>query len=96
MFITGPEVVRAVTGEDVTFEELGGAMTHATKSGTAHFAAEDEDECFDVARTLLAYLPLNNMEDPPRRVPPTTPGARSRASSTSSPTTPTSPTTCAR
>jgi propionyl-CoA carboxylase beta chain len=69
MFITGPEVVRAVTGEDVTFEELGGAMTHATKSGTAHIAAEDEDECFDLARSLLGYLPLNNMEDPPRRVP---------------------------
>jgi len=69
MFITGPEVVRAVTGEDVTFEELGGAMTHATKSGTAHIAAEDEDECFDLARSLLSYLPLNNMEDPPRRVP---------------------------
>jgi propionyl-CoA carboxylase beta chain len=69
MFITGPEVVRAVTGEDVTFEELGGAMTHATKSGTAHIAAEDEDECFDLARSLLGYLPPNNMEDPPRRVP---------------------------
>src|SRR6266511_1437955 len=69
MFITGPEVVRAVTGEDVTFEELGGAMTHATKSGTAHFAAEDEDECFDLARQLVSFLPLNNMEDPPRRVP---------------------------
>jgi propionyl-CoA carboxylase beta chain len=69
MFITGPEVVKTVTGEDVTFEELGGAITHATKSGTAHFAAEDEDECFDLARALLGYLPLNNMEDPPRRQP---------------------------
>jgi acetyl-CoA carboxylase carboxyltransferase component len=57
------------TGEDVTFEELGGAMTHATKSGTAHFAAEDEDECFDLARELVGFLPLNNMEDPPRRQP---------------------------
>jgi propionyl-CoA carboxylase beta chain len=53
MFITGPDVVKTVTGEDVTFEELGGAMTHATKSGTAHFAAEDEDECFDLARELI-------------------------------------------
>ncbi len=69
MFITGPEVVKAVTGEDVTFEELGGAMTHATKSGTAHFAAEDEDECMELCRQLLGYLPPNNMEDPPRRVP---------------------------
>jgi acetyl-CoA carboxylase carboxyltransferase component len=69
MFITGPDVVKTVTGEDVTFEELGGAMTHATKSGTAHFAAEDEDECFDLARQLLSFLPLNNMEDPPRRQP---------------------------
>src|SRR5919198_6457893 len=66
MFITGPEVVKTVTGEDVTFEELGGAITHATKSGTAHFAAEDEDECFDLVRALLGYLPANNMEDPPR------------------------------
>jgi len=69
MFITGPDVVKTVTGEDVTFEELGGAMTHATKSGTAHFAAEDEDECFDLARELIGFLPLNNMEDPPRRQP---------------------------
>jgi propionyl-CoA carboxylase beta chain len=67
MFITGPDVVKAVTGEDVTFEELGGAMTHAVKSGTAHFAAEDEDECFDLVRQVLSYLPPNNMEDPPRR-----------------------------
>src|SRR4030095_11122297 len=67
MFITGPEVIKTVTGEDVTFEELGGAVTHATKSGTAHFAAEDEDECFDLVRQLLAYLPANNIEDPPRR-----------------------------
>jgi acetyl-CoA carboxylase carboxyltransferase component len=66
MFITGPEIIKTVTGEDVTFEELGGAVTHATKSGTAHFAAEDEDECFDLVRALLGYLPLNNMEDPPR------------------------------
>src|SRR6266498_3944250 len=64
MFITGPEVVRAVTGEDVTFEELGGAMTHAVKSGTAHFAAEDEDECFDLVRQLLSYLAPNNPNQP--------------------------------
>lgn len=69
MFITGPEVVKSVTGEEVSFEELGGAITHATKSGTAHFAVEDEDEAFETARRLLSYLPPNNMEDAPRRVP---------------------------
>src|ERR671924_1783403 len=69
MFITGPDVVKTVTGEEVTFEELGGASTHASKSGVAHFTAEDEDECFDLARQLVSFLPLNNMEDPPRRQP---------------------------
>jgi propionyl-CoA carboxylase beta chain len=69
MFITGPEIIKTVTGEDVTFEELGGAVTHATRSGVAHFAAEDEDECFDAARTLLGYLPSNNLEDAPRHQP---------------------------
>jgi acetyl-CoA carboxylase carboxyltransferase component len=65
MFITGPEVVRAVTHEEVTFEELGGAMTHASKSGVAHFAAEDEEHCLDLIRQLLSYIPQNNLEDPP-------------------------------
>jgi len=65
MHITGPEVIKAVTREDVTSEELGGAMTHNTKSGVAHFAAEDEDEGFETLRTLLSYLPQNNTEDPP-------------------------------
>ncbi len=69
MFITGPEVIRTVTGEEVTFEELGGAVTHTTRSGTAHFAAEDEDDCFEMARALLGYLPPNNLEDPPRHTP---------------------------
>jgi acetyl-CoA carboxylase carboxyltransferase component len=54
-----------VTGEEVGFEELGGAMTHNAKSGVAHFAAEDESECFDQLRTLLSFLPSNNMDDPP-------------------------------
>ena len=63
MFITGSTWVKTVTGEDVIFEELG-ATTHANKSGTAHFAAEDEDERFDLARELVGFLPLNNMEDP--------------------------------
>jgi len=67
MFITGPEVVKAVTHEDVTFEELGGAWTHATKSGVAHFAAENEEDAIFLAQTLLSYLPQNNLEDPPFR-----------------------------
>jgi len=66
MFITGPEVIKAVTGEAVTFEALGGAMTHAEKSGVAHFAAEDEAEALRVVRQLLGYLPSNNVDDPPR------------------------------
>jgi len=65
MFITGPNVIKAVTGEEVSFEELGGAMAHNTKSGVAHFAAEDEEHCFQIIRELLSYLPSNNMEDPP-------------------------------
>jgi acetyl-CoA carboxylase carboxyltransferase component len=65
MFITGPEVIKAVTGEEVTFEALGGAMTHNERSGVAHFAAEDEDECLALLRRLLSYLPGNNLEDPP-------------------------------
>jgi acetyl-CoA carboxylase carboxyltransferase component len=66
MFITGPNVIKAVTGEEVTFEELGGAMTHATKSGVAHFACEDEYDCFARIRRLLGFLPQNNLDDPPR------------------------------
>jgi len=65
MHITGPEVVKTVTREEVTSEELGGAMTHNTKSGVAHFAAEDEDDCLQLTRSLLSYMPQNNMEDPP-------------------------------
>jgi len=65
MHITGPDVVKAVTREEVTSDELGGAMVHNAKSGVAHFAAEDEDHCFQQIRKLLSYLPLNNMEDPP-------------------------------
>ncbi len=65
MFITGPDVVKAVTGEEVTFEELGGAMTHNTISGVAHMAAESEEDCLYLIRELMSYLPSNNMEDPP-------------------------------
>jgi acetyl-CoA carboxylase carboxyltransferase component len=65
MHITGPEVIKAVTREEVTSEELGGAMVHNQKSGVAHFAAEDEEDCIYQIRKLLSYLPQNNMEDPP-------------------------------
>jgi propionyl-CoA carboxylase beta chain len=65
MFVTGPEVIKAVTHEDVTKNELGGAMTHNTKSGVAHFAAENDDQCMMMVRELISYLPSNNMEDPP-------------------------------
>ena len=65
MFITGPEVVKTVTGEEVTFEELGGASTHASKSGVAHFAADDEESCLEDARYLLSFLPQNNVDPPP-------------------------------
>ena len=65
MFITGPRVVKAAIGEEVSFQELGGAEVHAKVSGMAHFIAENEDECFNIIRRLLSYLPSNNMEDPP-------------------------------
>jgi propionyl-CoA carboxylase beta chain len=65
MFITGPDVVKTVTGEEVTFEELGGAATHAAKSGVAHFIAPDEEACLEDARYLLSFLPQNNLEQPP-------------------------------
>ena len=63
MFITGPEVIKTVTGEKVTFEELGGAMTHSSVSGVSHFASEDEDHCFEQIRALLSYIPQNNLEE---------------------------------
>ena len=64
MFITGPDVIRAVTGEDVGFEELGGGRTHNERSGVAHYLAADEDDAFDYVRALLHYLPMNNLTDP--------------------------------
>nr|WP_290667424.1 carboxyl transferase domain-containing protein [Ardenticatena sp.] len=69
MYVTGPNVVKTVTHEDVTHEELGGAMVHSTKSGVAHFAAENEPHCLEMIRTLLSYIPQNNMEDPPYQTP---------------------------
>jgi propionyl-CoA carboxylase beta chain len=74
MFITGPDVIRTVTGEEVGFEELGGAMSHASKSGVAHFASEDEDACLEDIRYLLSFLPQNNLESPPQVAPSDDPG----------------------
>ena len=67
MFVTGPDVIKTVTHEEVTKEELGGAMTHNAKSGVAHFAVADDRECLLLIRELLGYLPSNNLDDPPRR-----------------------------
>jgi propionyl-CoA/long-chain acyl-CoA carboxylase carboxyl transferase subunit len=65
MFITGPDVIKTVTGEEVTFEDLGGARTHNTKSGVAHYQASDEADAFEYVKALLSYLPSNNLGDPP-------------------------------
>jgi len=67
MFVTGPDVIRAVTHEEVSFEELGGASTHSSVSGVVHFAAESEEECLALIRELMTFLPQNNLEDPPVR-----------------------------
>ena len=64
MFITGPDVIKTVTGEDVGMEELGGARTHNTKSGNAHYLASDEDDAFEYVKALLSYLPSNNLDEP--------------------------------
>jgi propionyl-CoA carboxylase beta chain len=69
MFITGPDVIKTVTGEEVGFEELGGAMAHNSKSGVAHLAADDEDACLEDTRYLMSFLPQNNLETPPRVLP---------------------------
>jgi propionyl-CoA carboxylase beta chain len=65
MFITGPDVIKTVTGEDIEFEDLGGARTHNTKSGNAHYLATDEDDAIEYVKALLSYLPSNNLDEPP-------------------------------
>ncbi len=65
MFITGPDVIKSVTGEEISFEDLGGASVHNKKSGNAHFLCKDEKQCFEKIKQLLSYLPQNNMESPP-------------------------------
>src|SRR6185437_4223259 len=67
MFVTGPDVIKTVTHEEVTKHELGGAMTHNAKSGVAHFIARDDKECLAMIRELISFLPSNNLDDPPRR-----------------------------
>ncbi|NCA84537.1 MAG: acyl-CoA carboxylase subunit beta [Clostridia bacterium] len=66
MFVTGPDVIKTVTHEEVTKEELGGAMTHNSRSGVAHFTGDDDEQTMQMIRELMSYLPANNMEDPPR------------------------------
>jgi len=68
MFVTGPDVIKTVTNEDVTMEDLGGAMSHNKKSGVAHFTAEDDEQAMMMIRELISFLPSNNMEDPPQKV----------------------------
>src|SRR5437660_2586901 len=68
MFVTGPDVIKTVTHEEVSKEELGGAMTHNSTSGVAHFAVDDDRECLALVRDLLSFLPGNNLDDPPRAV----------------------------
>ncbi len=91
MFITGPDVVKTVTREEVTFEELGGARAHNTISGVAHFAAEDEEDCTQIIRQLLSYMPQNNMEDPPLATPTDDPQRMDEELDTIVPDSPTKP-----
>jgi len=65
MFVTGPDVIRTVTGEDVGMEELGGALTHSQRTGVSHYLASDEDDALDYARTLVSFLPDNNQAELP-------------------------------
>jgi propionyl-CoA carboxylase beta chain len=91
MFVTGPNVVKAVTHEEVSFEDLGGAVTHSTKSGVAHFAAEGEAECLSQVRQLLGYIPQNNMADAPRIDPVDSPDRQEKALDAIVPDSPTKP-----
>ena len=79
MFVTGPNVLKTVTHEDVTFEELGGAMVHNSKSGVAHFSCPSEPDCIRMIRQLLSFIPSNNIEDPPRVIPSDSPARAEEA-----------------
>lgn len=91
MFITGPQVIKAVTGEEVTFEQLGGAMVHNEKSGVAHFACDTEEDAINKIKKLLSYLPQNNMEDPPYEAPSDVPNREAKELDTIIPDNPNQP-----
>src|SRR5512146_2075549 len=91
MFVTGPDVIKTVTHEEVTKENLGGAMSHNERSGVAHFAAEDEKECLFLIRELLSFIPQNNMEDPPVVAPKDSPDRKEEALNQIVPDIPTKP-----
>jgi propionyl-CoA carboxylase beta chain len=91
MFVTGPNVVKTVTHEEVSAEELGGAMTHASKSGVAHFACENEVECLQTIRKLIGFMPSNNRDDPPIAPPRDNPNRRDAELNSIIPENPTKP-----
>src|SRR5438132_378533 len=91
MFVTGPNVLKTVTHEDVTFEELGGAMVHNSTSGVAHFSCPSEPDCIRMIRQLMSYIPSNNLEDPPRRTPTDSPARAEEALNTIIPDNPNKP-----
>src|SRR5260370_381876 len=91
MFVTGPDVIKTVTHEEVTKQELGGAMTHNAASGVAHFVSRDDADCLAMIRELMSFLPSNNLEDPPRRATSDTPGRRDESLNTLVPTDPQTP-----
>ncbi len=91
MFVTGPDVIKTVTHEEVSKEELGGAMTHNAKSGVAHFAVEDDRECIALIRDLLSFLPSNNVDEPPRHAPAADPDREVEALDSIVPTSPNQP-----
>jgi len=91
MFITGPEVIRTVTGEDVTMEELGGAQSHSTRSGVCQFAADDEESCLAMVRDVLSFIPQNNLDSPPYTAPTDDPERAAPELATIVPDSPTKP-----
>ncbi len=91
MFVTGPDVIKTVTHEDVTKEDLGGAMTHNATSGVAHFAVDDDRECIGLIRELLSFMPSNNLDDPPRGAPTDAPDRQDEALDSIVPASPNQP-----
>src|SRR5437660_5294895 len=91
MFVTGPDVIKTVTHEEVTKQELGGAMTHNATSGVAHFVSRDDADCLAMIRELMSFLPSNNLEDPPRRATSDSPARRDGSLNTLVPADPQKP-----